>query len=74
VETQRQAAFALAERVLELVPVAPLVGGGLGGLELEPLEAAETAQRRVDLLGLLVELALVRQPLPGRAGAGLAVV
>ena len=63
-----------AERVLELVAVAPRLERGLDRLELEALEAAEAAQRVGDLLGLLGELALVGQPLPRRAGAGLAVV
>ena len=35
VEAERQPAVALAERVLELVAVAPFEGGGLGRLELE---------------------------------------
>ena len=63
-----------AERVLELVAVAPLLDRRHDRLELEALEAADPAQRLVDLLRLLGELALVGQPLPGGAGAGLAVV
>src|SRR5206468_4990765 len=73
VEAQRQMAVAFAERVLELVPVAPPLRRGLGRLELEPIELAEAAQGRVDLVALLVELALVWQPLPGRPRTGLAV-
>ena len=57
-----------AERVLELVAVAPLLDGRDDRLELEAVEPAEPPQRLVDLLLLDLELALVGQDLPRRAG------
>ena len=57
----------VAERVLELVAVAPLLDGGDDRLELEAVELADAPQRVVDLLGLDLELALVGQHLPRRA-------
>ena len=56
-----------AEGVLELVAVAPLLLRGDDRLELEAVELADPPQRVVDLLGLDLELALVRQDLPRRA-------
>ena len=56
------------ERVLELVAVAPLLDGGDDRLELVALEVADPGQRLLDLLGLDLELALVGQHLPRRAG------
>jgi hypothetical protein len=56
-----------AERVLELVAVAPLLDGGHDRVLLEALQVADPAQRVADLLGLDLELALVGQHLPGRA-------
>ena len=67
VEAERRALGPLAERVLELVPVAPALDRRLDRLELEALEPPEPAQRLVDLLRLVSELALVGQPLPGGA-------
>ena len=61
------AVVAGAERVLELVAVAPLLDGGHDRLELEAVEVADPPQRVVDLLGLDLELALVGQHLPRRA-------
>ncbi len=61
------AVVARAERVLELVAVAPLLDGGDDRLELEVLELADPLQRLADLGGLDLELALVRQHLPGGA-------
>ena len=69
------AAVALAERVLELVAVAPL-------LERRARSARARSRRgrrggaapRRPASAFSVELALVGQPLPRRAGAGLAVV
>ena len=57
-----------AERVLELVAVAPLLDGGHDRVLLEPVELADPAQRVADLLGLDLELALVGEHLPRRAG------
>ena len=62
-----RAVLAGAERVLELVAVAPLLGRGDDRLELEAVELADAPQRVVDLLGLDLELLLVRQHLPRRA-------
>ncbi len=62
------AVVAGAEGVLELVAVAPLLDGGDDRLQLEALEAAEPPQRVADLLLLDLELALVGEDLPGRAG------
>ena len=56
-----------AERVLELVAVAPRLRGGDDRLEHEAVEAADPPQRVLDLLLLDLELALVAQHLPGRA-------
>ena len=57
-----------AERVLDLVAVAPLLHGGHDRLLLEAVEPADAAQRVADLLGLDRELALVGEHLPRRAG------
>ena len=56
-----------AERVLELVAVAPLLDRGDDRLELEAVELADPPQRVVDLLLLDLQLALVGQHLPRRA-------
>ena len=61
------AAVAGPERVLELVAVAPLLERGHDRLLLEALEAPDPRQRVRDLLGLDLELALVREHLPRRA-------
>ena len=57
-----------AERVLELVAVAPLLERRDDRLELVALEPADAGQRVVDLLLLDLELALVGEHLPRRAG------
>ena len=57
-----------AERVLELVAVAPLLDRGDDRILREAVEPADPAQRVADLLGLDLELALVGQDLPRRAG------
>ncbi len=57
-----------AERVLELVAVAPLLDRGHDRLLREAVEPADPAQRVADLLGLDLELAVVREHLPRRAG------
>ncbi len=67
-------AVGVAPRVLELVAVAPLGRGGDDRLGLEAVEAAEAAERLVDLRGLQLELALVGESLPRGAGTGLALV
>jgi hypothetical protein len=74
VKAERRAPGRAAEGVLELVAVAPAVGRWDDRVAGEALEAAKAAQRVGDLLGLLGELDLVRHPLPGGAGARLAVV
>ena len=56
------------ERVLELVAIAPLLDGRDDVVELEALEAADPRQRVAHLLVLDLELALVGQHLPRRAG------
>ena len=61
------AVLAGAERVLELVAVAPLLDRRDDRLELVALEAADAGQRVLDLLLLDLELALVGQHLPRRA-------
>ena len=73
-EAEDELSIVLPERVLELVPVAPLLDGRDDRLELELVEAAEPAQRLVDLARLLLQLSLIGQALPRRAGAGLALV
>ena len=62
------AGVARPERVLELVAVAPLLERGDDRVLLEALQAPDAAQRVGDLLGLDLELALVREHLPRRAG------
>jgi len=62
------AARARAERVLHLVAVAPLLDGGDHRLQHEAVEPADAAQRVVHLLRLDLQLALVGDDLPGRAG------
>jgi hypothetical protein len=74
VEAEDELHVAPAERVLELVAVAPLLDRRHDWIELEGIEAPEAPQRLVDLAGLLLELLLVGQSLPRGAGAGLAVV
>ena len=74
VEAEDRLAVALAEGVLELVAVAPLLLGGDDRLQLEAVEVADPPQRLVDLFALVGQLALVGEALPGRAGAGLAAV
>src|SRR5204863_8885558 len=66
-----QLALALAEGVLELVPIAPLLDGGLDGLELEALQPAKPPQSVVDLAVLLGKLRLVWEGLPGGTRTGL---
>jgi hypothetical protein len=61
-------AVVLTERVLELVAVAELLDGGDDRLDRRPLEAADPLERVADLRLLLLELALVREHLPRRAG------
>src|SRR3954454_1310944 len=61
-------ARARAERVLELVSIAPLLLGRDDRLELDGLEAPDPRQRIRDLLGLDLELALVGEHLPGGTG------
>ena len=61
------AVLAGAERVLELVAVAPLLDRRDDRLELVALEPADARQRVVDLLLLDLELARVGQHLPRRA-------
>jgi hypothetical protein len=69
VEAQHQlAVLVLAERVLELVPVAPLGLRRDDRLDRRVLEAADAGQGVAHLLLLLGQLALVGQHLPGRAG------
>jgi hypothetical protein len=62
------------ERVFELVAVAPLIDGRDDRLDLEPFESPEPVERFGDLCLFVGELQLVREPLPGGAGAGLAAV
>src|SRR5262249_30256199 len=61
-------ALALAEGVLQLVAIPPLLGGGDDVLQLEPVQAPDPPQRLVDLVPLDLELALVGEHLPGHAG------
>ena len=70
VEAEDRLAVALAEGVLELVAVAPLLHRRLDLLQLEAVEAADPAQRLLDLLALVLELALVGEALPGAPGQG----
>jgi len=74
VEPQHQLAIPIAERVLELVAVAPLLDGGLDRLKLVSVQLADAAQGVVDLVALGAQLALVVESLPGRPGTGLAGV
>ena len=74
VEAEDRVAVALAEGVFELVAVAPLLLGGDDRLQLEAVEVADPLQRLGDLFALDRQLALVGEPLPGGAGAGLAAV
>ncbi len=62
------AAGAVPERVLELVAVAPRLDRGDDRLELEVAQLADPLERLAHLARLDLELALVRQHLPGRAG------
>src|SRR4051794_2715053 len=73
-KAEDERSVALAEGVLELVPVSPLLDGRDDRLELDRFEPAEPPQRLVDLAGLLGELVLVGQRLPGSPGARLALV
>jgi len=57
-----------AEGVLELVAVAPLRRRGNHRVQLIALEPADPRQRLLNLSRLDLELALVWQDLPGRAG------
>ena len=57
-----------AEGVLELVAVAPLFDRGHDRGKLEAVQAADPAQRLIDLRALDLELALVGDHLPGDAG------
>jgi hypothetical protein len=57
-----------AEGVLELVAVAPLLDRGDDVVEDVAVEVADAAQRLVDLRLLDLQLALVGEHLPGRAG------
>ena len=63
----QRAVVAGAERVLELVAVAPLLDRRHERLELVAVEPADPPQGVVDLLGLDRDLALVGQHLPRRA-------
>ena len=63
-----------AERVLELVAVAPLLDRGDDRLDLDVGERAEALEGLGDLRLLLGELTLVGEALPGGAGTGLAAV
>jgi hypothetical protein len=57
-----------AERVLELVAVAPLRFGRDDGLHDEAVEVADAPQRVLDLVGLDRQLLVVGQDLPGHPG------
>ncbi len=59
---------AAAERVLELVAVAPLGDGGDDRVELEAVETADADERLADLVLLDLELARVAEHLPRGAG------
>jgi hypothetical protein len=74
VEAQRRLALSAAERVLELVAIAPPLRGGDDGLEGEAVQPADPAQGVIDLGALLLELAFIGQSLPRRARARLAAV
>jgi hypothetical protein len=74
VEAERRLVSLFAEGVLELVAVAPLLHRRHDLLQLEPLEAADPAERVGDLLLLVTQLALVGEALPRRSRAGLAAV
>jgi hypothetical protein len=74
VEAEDGLALALAEGVLELVAIAPLLKRRLDLLELEAVEPADPPQRLLHLGALLGQLARVLKPLPRRARAGLALV
>src|SRR5206468_4037898 len=58
---------AAAERVLELVAIAPLLDCRDDRVELEPLEVPESLERLADLAMLDLELAGVGEDLPGGA-------
>jgi hypothetical protein len=62
------AVLGLAERVLELVAVAPRLLGRHDRANRGLLETAVALERFADLPLLLLELALVWQHTPGRAG------
>jgi hypothetical protein len=62
--THQPAVGVLAERVLELVAIAPLLQRGHDLLQLEAVELADPSQRVLDLLVLDPQLALVGQHLP----------
>ena len=69
VETELEPALgARPERELRLVAVAPLLHGRHDRLHVDVAEAPEAAQRLGDLRPLDLELALVGQDLPRRAG------
>ena len=75
VEAEGRLALDLAEGVLELVAVAPLFDGGDDLLEARSPRGRRSASApRRPARCLCGELALVGEPLPGRAGAGLAFV
>ena len=61
------AACAAAERVLELVAVAPLLQGGHDLLQLIAFQAPDPPERIVDLFALDLKLSLVGQHLPWHA-------
>ena len=63
-----RARLVLAERVLELVAVVELLQSGDDRLDRGRLEAPDAGERVAHLLLLLLELALVWEHLPGRAG------
>jgi len=73
-EAECRPALARPEGVFELVTVAPLLQRRLDLLQLEAVEAADPAQRLVDLPALLDQLLLVGEALPWRPRAGLALV
>jgi len=62
-KAEHELAGALAERVLELVAVSPSLLRRLDRLQLEFVEAAQAAQRIVDLARLLGQLAGIRSAL-----------
>ena len=66
--TTSELAVLLAERELELVAVAPVLGRGDDRLQFKPVEMPDAPQRVRDLFDLDLQLALVRQYLPGGTG------